>query len=352
MTNEMKIATVIPHWNKRNLLDKCLKSLFNQSVKSTIIVVDNNSTDNSRELLESYEKKNKIIAIYNHKNKGFTGGVIPGMQYALDHNFDAVALFNNDAIADRDWLKNLASSLSGNQDLKSKNRIGMVTCSFRNIDKKHIDSTGDQFTVWGLPYPRGRDTLVSRQSSVLGEEFVFGASGGATLYSCEMLRVVGLLDDDFFAYFEDTDISFRAQLAGWKVMVNHKALAYHATSSTSSGMKGFSTYQSIKNWPLVIIKNVPKSLLPMILPRFMLAYTMFITRAFTRRQGLYALRGLFDSIKLWPKKLHERKIIQSSKSKKVTDEYIFSIMTHDLPENAHNLRKLRRIWWKLTRRKI
>jgi GT2 family glycosyltransferase len=334
----MKTAVVVPSWNQKKMLQLCIESLLAQTMPSTIIVVDNGSTDGSKEMIESYG--NKLVAIYNTRNLGFTGGVIPGMQYAIDNGYDAVALFNNDAVADARWLEHLERTLGG--------RVGIVTCSFRTIDKKHIDSTGDQFTVWGLPYPRGRGKAITTPPSAK-EEYVFGASGGATLYSTAMLKEIGLMDDDFFAYFEDVDLSFRAQLAGWKVMTNHEAVAYHHISVTSKRMmKGFATYQSIKNWPFVIIKNVPTSLLGIVLPRFILAYVLFIGRACLRGQAPQACSGLVRSMRLWPRKVRQRRTIQ--KNRVASDDYIFSIMTHDLPENATNLRKLRALWWRLAKR--
>src|SRR6201999_312952 len=87
---------------------------------------------------------------------------------------------------------------------------------------------------------------------------VFVASGGASLYRIKMLQEIGLFDEDFFAYYEDVDLSFRAQLAGWKVAYAPRAVAYHQIGATSGHIKGFTTYQTIKNLPLLFYKNVPR----------------------------------------------------------------------------------------------
>ncbi|MDB5181486.1 MAG: hypothetical protein JWP13_249, partial [Candidatus Saccharibacteria bacterium] len=115
-------------------------------------------------------------------------------------------------------------------------------------------------------------------------------------------------------------------------------------------IKGFFTYQTIKNYPWLLLKNVPSPLLFKVAPRFILAQTLFVGRALTRGHGWYALKAIAVSTWLMPKKLVERHQIQSRR--KVSPDYIWSIMTHDLPPNAHNLRKLRTIWWKLTGRKV
>ena len=335
----MKTAVVVPNWNGEAWIRECLDSLLAQSVPLSLVVVDNGSDDSSRKILESYD--GRIIRIYRDKNYGFTGGVNPGIEYALEHDFDAVALFNNDAIADKDWLKNLQTELKGN--------VGIVTCLLRTLDGKFIDSTGEQMSVWGLPYPRGRHTKV--ENAPKEPEYIFSASGGATLYSIPMLREIGIFDDDFFAYYEDVDISFRAQLAGWKVRINPAAVAYHRINATSNRMKnGFRTYQTFKNLPMVVQKNVPKGLRHIVYPRFIVAYTSFYASAIIRFEGWPATKGLWKHLMLLPKKTQERKRIQSSR--KVSNDYIFSIMTHDLPENSDKLRKLRGIWWRLTGRHV
>lgn len=335
----MKTAVIIPNYNGADFLAESVDSILGQSAKCTVVVVENGSSDNSRVVLESYG--DKIVALYNDTNLGFDGGVNTGIRWALDQDYKAVALFNNDAIADKNWLKQLQSEL--------KDDVGIATGIIQSEDGSHIDSTGDILTVWGLSYPRGRGSSVSTNPYTYAE-YVFGASGGASLYSIDMLRQIGLFDEDFFAYYEDADISFRAQLAGWKVRYTPLAICYHRISQTSSRMKnGFMTYQSVKNMPMVVVKNTPPGLRRIIYPRFVLAYTLFLGSAVLRGEFWPALRGFGKFVSLWPKKMHERR--QNLAHMSVSSDYILSILTHDLPENAHKLRKLRSLWWKITGRK-
>lgn len=333
----MKTAVVVPNWNGETWLRECLDSLLAQTAPLTLLVVDNGSTDSSRDILESYG--DKIVRIYRDKNYGFTGGVNPGIEYAIKHNFDSVGLFNNDAVAETSWLKELQ------QELKSD--VGIVACCLQAFDRKLIDSTGDQMTVWGLPYPRGRHAEVRNAPKY--PEYIFSASGGATLYSVPMLQEVGVFDDDFFAYYEDVDLSYRAQLAGWKVKLAPDSVAYHRINATSKRMKnGFMVYQTFKNLPMVNKKNTPKGLRHIVYPRFVIAYVSFFVSALLRGEGWPAFKGFCKFIALSPKKARERRAIQATK--KVDNKYIFSIMTHDLPENSDRLRKLRSVWWKITGR--
>jgi len=333
------VAVVIPNWNGKDDLPACLDSLQAQSLVPHIIVVENGSTDGSAELVT--KKYPYVTLLPQSKNLGFAGGVNVGITYALEHDFEYIALFNNDAVADRDWLKELMHALAENP------KAGIATCKLISFDKKHLDSTGDLYTVWGLPYPRGRGEQVSDTYDKQTE--IFGASGGASLYRASMLQRVGLFDEKFFAYYEDVDISFRAQIAGWKIVFAPKAIAYHKIGATSSRIKGFATYQTMKNLPMIFWKNVPWSLVPVVLPRLLIAYWSIMASSILQGRGWPAFKGLLVHLKNHPHIFRERREIQ--RSRVVSDEYIWNIMTHDLPPNAHKLRTLRAKWWKLRRSK-
>jgi GT2 family glycosyltransferase len=160
-----------------------------------------------------------------------------------------------------------------------------------------------------------------------------------------MLKEIGLFDEDFFAYYEDVDLSFRAQLAGWKVAYEPKAIVYHATGSTSNRIPGFTTYQTLKNLPWVYWKNVPSPLFYKMFPRIFIAYWSFFFSALARGAVMPALKGAFMAHMLMPKKLFQR--IKIQRNRKVSVAYIDSMLVHDLPPNAHRLRKLRAVYWKL-----
>jgi GT2 family glycosyltransferase len=335
-----KVAVVIPNWNGAKDLALCLDSLLKQTSISHTIVVDNGSSDNSLHLIENKYPSVEVIKL--RKNRGFAGGVNPGIKKAMEDGYDYIALLNNDAIADKQWVEQLSSFLDENS------KVGIVTSKIYDQHKKILDSTGDIYTVWGLAFPRGRGEPANDKYDKHTE--IFGASGGASLYRSEMFKEVGLFDEDFFAYYEDVDISFRAQLAGWKVAYEPNAIVYHQIGATSSKIKDFAIYQTLKNYPQLLWKNVPLKLLPKIFPRFVLAYFMIWGRAILRGKIWASSKGVLASIILWPKKLIQRYKIQ--KHRKVSAEYINSIITHDLPPNAHNLRKLRQAWWKMARKKL
>jgi GT2 family glycosyltransferase len=324
-------VVVVPNWNGRADLAKCLDSLRKQSLRPHVIVVDNNSADDSVGLVEKEYPEAELIK--HSENKGYAGGVNPGFKRAIELKAKYVAAFNNDAVADKDWLKSLVECLD------KKPEAGAAACKLLTADGKKIDSTGDYYTVWGLPYPRGRgETDLDKYDD---QTDVFAASGGASLYRVKMLEQIGLLDEDFFAYYEDVDLSFRAQLAGWKVAYVPSAIAYHQISATSRKIKGFAAYQTMKNLQLLWYKNVPCGYRFKTGWRFTLASSLFLLRAITRGQGWAALKGDLKGSWLISKKAGERRRIK--KLQTVSNEYIWDMMTHDLPPNARALRKLRAI---------
>lgn len=330
-----KLLVVVPNWNGESDLRSCLDSLRNQTVKPHIVVVDNGSTDGSVALIEQEYPEAELIR--HDRNKGYAGGVNPGFRRAIEIDAKYVAPFNNDAVADKDWLKHLAAYLDEHPE------VGMAAAKLMSTDGKHLDSTGDQYTTWGLPYPRGRgETDVDKYDK---DTEILGASGGSSMYRVSMLREVGLFDEDFFAYYEDVDLSMRAQLTGWKVAFVPKSRAYHQISATGRRIKGFFTQQTVKNYPLLLIKDVPGPLLWHVVPRFLLAYTLFMGRAISRGHIWWVIKAFAMMLWLMPKKLVERWHIQSAR--KVSTAYIWNIMTHDLPPNANNLRRMRAVWWRL-----
>jgi len=336
---DAKIAVIVPNWNGADSLAACLDSLLAQSIKARIIVVDNGSVDESSAILEGYPE---VEVIQHLENKGFSGGVNAGFRRAVEIGCEFAAAFNNDARADQDWLKHLVGELAASPE------VGIVTCKLISDDGSHLDSTGDYYTVWGLPYPRGRNE--TELSAYDNQREIFAASGGASLYRVGMLKTVGMFDEDFFAYYEDVDLSFRAQLAGWKVRYVPAAVAYHQIGATSSKIKGFTTYQTLKNIPLMVWKDVPRRYFLRVWPRMVLAFWLFAGRAVLRGQIVAVCKGIIMGPVLWPKKLIERYRVQ--KSRKVSDEYIWDMFVHDLPPNARALRKLRLVWWKLSRKSI
>jgi GT2 family glycosyltransferase len=329
------VLIVVLNWNGIDDTEKCLDSLLRQTYNDfKILVVDNGSIDDSLEKLRKIEKKNENISLaVNKTNKGFAGGVNTGIRYAIKRDFDAVALFNNDAVADENWLSELVKGL-GHKD------TAIATGLLLHADGKTIDSTGDYYSTWGMPFPRNRGDKTEEAPE---SQYVFSASGGASLYRTSLFKEIGLFDENFFAYYEDVDISFRTQLTGQKIYYTNKAVAYHKQGATSQKIPGFTVYQTFKNLPLLFIKDVPAGLLIPIGIRFFLLYVLIFGNAIKNGSGAAALRGWLASIGyFWTSSLWRRFGIQSHK--KVSTAYIDSAILHDLSPDQTGMRRFRKFF--------
>lgn len=314
-----KLCVVVPNWNGEDFLADCLDSLLKQTITCTIVVVENGSTDSSDDILAKYGTK--IVVLKQTKNLGFDGGVNVGINYALERDAKYIALLNNDAIVPKDWLSNLAQVLDKHDD------VGIVTSKILHFDENKLDSTGDFYTIYGLPFPRGRNQIDKGQYDK--NLVIFGASGGASLYRAEMFRDIGIFDEDYFAYYEDIDISFRAQLAGWKVRYQPLARVQHHINGTSGKISGFATYHSAKNFWFMYVRNVPGVLFWKYLPFASYWYCrMFAARLVKGGFGDF-FKGWLAGLVLLPKKFGERRVIQ--KNRRVSVKYIDSIIVHSRP---------------------
>jgi len=313
------VAVVVPNWNGRHLLEECLDSLVAQSIPTQIIVVDNGSEDGSGSLVRSRYPAVRLVELdHNH---GFTGAVNRGTALARDEGAEFVALLNNDAWADERWLERLVAAMEDHPE------IGIVTSKVLMTDGRHLDSAGNHYSVWGHPFPRGRNELDGGQYDE--RALVFGASGGASLYRVAMLAETGLFDDDFFAYYEDDDLSFRAQLAGWKVMYEPGSLAHHRVAATSSRHPTLRHYHVTKNAFYLFHKNMPRRLYVRYLPRFGIGFLSLLAGVAKRRDFAALVPSLWRIVVTLGPLMAKRRSIQ--RTRVVSDAYVDSVLYHGVP---------------------
>ena len=328
-----RLAVIVLNWNGSDDAIECIESLTEQTLKPTIIIVDNNSSDNSVSVFEKYisiHKREDITLIKNPDNFGFAGGINTGLVYAKEHNFEYIGVLNPDAIADKKWCQVLVDELS------SQPKYGIATGILQRRDGKTLDTTGDFYTTWGLPGPRNRDEPVKNAPSKPGE--VFGATGGGAIYRAAIFDDIDMFDEDFFMYYEDVDISFRAQLAGFRVRYTPRAIAYHKQGASSQKVPGLTVYNTFKNLPLLAYKNLPTGLLWSVLPRFWLAYWLFYFNAIRRGNGWAATKGIGASLRLLPYCIAYRH--KNRRARIVTVKYIRSLIYDGLPPVESGLQRL------------
>ena len=228
-----------------------------------------------------------------------------------------IALLNDDAQADDHWLENLVHAMQADPG------TGICASKILRADNGTIDSAGDGATTWGVGYKRGLGEDSSRHGA---KGYVFGACGAAALYRRTMLESIGFLDERLFLHYEDTDLNFRAQLAGWKCLYVPTALVTHEVGATVPAWSEEHVYYHARNLEALWIKNMPVALMLRFAHHKLLQeITSFLYLCLRRGQWKAYLRAKRDAIMLLPGQLTRRRSIQSRRT--VSNVYLKSMLT-------------------------
>lgn len=286
-TETIKSTVVIPNYNGILYIENCLQSLIdkNKDTKFRVIVVDNDSTDGSKELI--LEKFPQVSLICLSENTGFCGAVNAGIQASCTQY---VILLNNDTTVEEHFISELEKTM----DKYPK----AFSAGAKMLDMKQpdiLDDAGDLYCALGWAFARGKGKSAKKYTK---ETEVFSACGGAVIYRKSILDEIGLFDEEHFAYLEDLDIGYRAKLYGYKNYFSPKAIVYHAGSGTSgSRYNEFKVSLSSKNSIYVIAKNMPVLQQIINLPFLMVGY--FIKWLFfaKKKMGKVYIKGVIEGIK-------------------------------------------------------
>jgi len=308
------VSVIIPNWNGARLLPSCLESLRRQTYPPLeIIVVDGASHDDSVALVRARFPEVRLVVL--DRNLGFTGNVNAGLRAARG---EVLALLNNDAEADPAWVAELVSGFSADP------AVGVCASKILLHDRRDVlNAAGDVFHRDGTPGNRG--VWQEDRGQFDTPEYVFGASGGAVAYRRAMLEDVGLFDERLFMYCEDVDLSFRAQLLGYRCLYVPTARVYHRLSATGGGP--LASYYCGRNCIVVLLQNLPASLLRRYALRIVAAQVRLALEALRHAREPAArarLRGQLAGLLALPAILRRRRAIQARR--RVPDAYIASIL--------------------------
>jgi GT2 family glycosyltransferase len=298
-----RVTVVIPNWNGERFLNFCLGSLRRQTFGDfEVFLIDNASADGSIELLR--RDFPEVRATVFGENRGFSAAVNAGISAS---DTELVALLNNDTEQDPGWLEALVRAADGHPEAGF---FASKLVDFR--DRRLLDGAGDALRLSGLPYRLGHGEVDRGQFDAPG--YVFSACAAAALYRREMLDDVGLFDEDFVSYCEDGDLSFRAQLAGYRCLYVPDAVVYHMGSASTGGKRSATaTRLGTRNSLSLLVKNLPLSTVPHVLPFFVLGQlARSLTAAATGTLGAH-LRGLAEAWYQLPLTLEKRRKIQGNK---------------------------------------
>jgi GT2 family glycosyltransferase len=316
-----RLTVSVLSYDGRHLLETILPSLAAQRFRDfEVVVVDNGSRDDTVAWLR--ERWPAVTVRSLPHNVGVTPALNVG---ALAGRAELVGLFNNDLELDPDCLAQLVAALDAHPEA---GWVGPKQLSFHQRDR--IDGAGDTFTWRGAGHRRGHGEVDHGQYEVPCE--IFGACGGAAVYRRAALQFVGPFDEDFYAFYEDIDWDFRAQLAGFRCRYVPAAVAYHMGSATiGAGLTDFTRYHLWRNTIWVLAKNTPGRLLLRHLPELVLAQLINLAVATRDRTlGIY-VRAWRDALRALPPLMRKRRTVQ--RLRRVDDRRIEAMTGAPTPES-------------------
>jgi len=289
-----KINIIIINWNEEKHTLECIKSLKNMisfNFEIETVLVDNGSEKDSFQRLKNKISKDVKI-IRSEKNLGFTGGNNLGIKYALDKKSQYILLLNNDTIVEKDFLKKIIESLE-----QDKN-IGIIGPKINYLENKKLiwciggklnSRTGNNKLLWNKYLDKyNKEQLVD----------VGYVSGCAMCVRSEIFRKIGLLDDNYFLYNEESDFCLRAKrILNIRTVCRLDAKIYHKISLSSGKISGLTEYYLIRNRLYFVKKHNTKCAYLF----FLIYFTIFILPTYTiyyplRYKSLKILRYFYRGI--------------------------------------------------------
>ena len=316
---EPLISVIIVNWNGLGLLDECFTSLARQTwQKKEFILVDNASTDGSRELLISWAGRlPDAQTILLPTNTGFCKANNIAFTRARG---EWIALFNTDAVAEPGWLKELVRYGDATK------RVGMLASKILFQDPADVIDKAGHLIYWD-GQNRGRGTMETDVGQYDRPEEILWPDACAALYHRKVFEETGGFDEMFFAFGDDADLGMRARLLGWSAWYVPSAVVHHRHSASFGVYSPLKVMLIERNRILLAVKNFPWPLLlqnPFWTLRRLCwnAYAVFQRRGSAARfletngwrQTMWNLLWSYSSaVKLLPEAFRKRQIIQRTR---------------------------------------
>lgn len=296
----IRFSILIVAYNSERHIRQCLDAIFKQDFYSyEIIVIDNASSDRTREIAEEY--KTRVRIKYNDKNFGFSEGVNIGIAMSSG---EYILTLNPDVVLENNFLSQANNSING---LGSD--VGMLGVKILKADsEKLIDSTGLVLSGFFRFFDRGHGARDSGQYDKSTD--ILGPCAAAAIYKREMLDDVRIggeyFDRDFFYLVEDFDIALRARKNGWKGLYLPNAVCHHKRNGSGMARKYRQCY-AFRNRYFLILKNIE------IKPHFLFYFLVYdIPRLiFLFFTNPYALGAIINTRRPFERMLEKKKKLQA-----------------------------------------
>ena len=281
------------NWKQYELTKSCIISLLKSEFENfKIILIDNES--NFKELKALKKQFKEIVTFSNQHNLGFCKANNQAIKYAIKNNFELVMLLNNDTEVDKNFIDPLINKI------KKDNSVGAVQPLIMNYNKRDsVWSAGGYINKFF-----GYTSTIKNPNRNLGLDWVTGC---CILLKADIIKKVGLIDENFFAYYEDVDWSFRIKDLGYSLNLVNTSLVYHhgSKSSENSSFEGNLSpkvhYLNFKNHIYLLRKHINKfNFLGLILYQsiklFFYSVYFILRLRFNKLRIIY--QGIIDGLKL------------------------------------------------------
>jgi len=316
-----KVSFIVANWNGMETITECLDSILAQTYKNNeIIFVDNHSSDGSLELVKEKYNMDKIITL--DRNYGYAEANNTGFRQARG---EYIALVNNDAILDKNWLEKAIEVFHRNE---YKNAGSVATKNINYHQRNLIDTAGVEYLGFGACWDYKGLPVDSEEVNQRKE--VFGACATASLYKKKIIDEIGLFDPRYFIYFEDTELAFRLRLFGYKCIYEPQAICYHYGGVKKDKNSKFYIDFGRRNIEFLFIKNMQGSLFAKyFLSHYIYEFILFLFFLFAGK-GIPFLKAKIQFLENLGYLLQERKklkltLMASNKFKEVykVEQYFF-----------------------------
>jgi GT2 family glycosyltransferase len=247
------VSVIVVNWNGMDFLPDCLASLEHQTWNHLeFIIVDNGSKDGSAEFIRSWAKRvPHAQGIFLSRNSGFCEA--NNLAFAKAQG-EWIALLNNDAIAEPDWIKILL------QYGDPEARIGMLGGKILFVDPGNVIDKVGHLIYWD-GQNRGRGTMEIDEGQYDRSEEILWPDACAAIYHRRVFEETDGFDESFFAFGDDADFGMRARLLGWKAWYVPEAVVHHRHSATAGAYSPLKVMLVERNRLLLAIKNFSLPLL-------------------------------------------------------------------------------------------
>lgn len=248
LLNKPKVFIIILNFNSCLETINCIESLSKITYPNyEIIVVDNASSDDSEDEIKAHFTD--ITVIQSGENLGYAKGNNIGISYALDKGADYICILNNDVVVENGFLEPVVAILENRQD------VGMASpciCDFKQ--RNYIQSMGAYINLYtGLAQAKFKNVLFNKMKD---RELEVDYLGGACfVVKRQVFESIGLIPENYFLFFEETEFCLKAARKGYKLICTAKSKVYHKGSLTISKYAGLSYFFINRNRVIFMRRN-------------------------------------------------------------------------------------------------